>query len=36
MLPITRLYADEHGQARFADIEVSLAPDDRDPYVRHG
>jgi quercetin dioxygenase-like cupin family protein len=33
MLPITRLYADEHGDARFQDIQISLAPDDPPPDV---
>jgi quercetin dioxygenase-like cupin family protein len=33
MLPITRLYADEHGLARFQDIEISFAPDDPPPDV---
>ena len=33
MLPITRLYADEHGDARFQDIEISFAPDDPRPDV---
>jgi quercetin dioxygenase-like cupin family protein len=33
MLPITRVYADEHGLARFQDIEISFAPDDPPPDV---
>jgi quercetin dioxygenase-like cupin family protein len=31
MLPVTRLYADEQGHARFEDVEISLAPDDPPP-----
>ena len=31
MLPITRLYADEDRRARFADVEISLAPSDPPP-----
>jgi quercetin dioxygenase-like cupin family protein len=33
MLSITRLYADEHGLARFQDIEIPFAPDDPPPDV---
>ena len=33
MLPVTRLYADEHGHARFEDVEICLAPDDPPPDV---
>jgi|tagenome__1003787_1003787.scaffolds.fasta_scaffold19399936_2 quercetin dioxygenase-like cupin family protein len=31
MLPVTRLYADEQGHARFEDVEISLTPDDPPP-----
>jgi hypothetical protein len=28
MVPVTRLFADHDGRARFEDIEIPLAPDD--------
>ena len=31
MVPITRLYADDDGHARFEDIEIPLVPDDPPP-----
>ena len=31
MVRLTRLYADEHGHARFEDVEVALAPGDPPP-----
>ena len=31
MVPITRLHADQHGHARFEDVEIPLAPDDPPP-----
>ena len=31
MVPITRLYADDDGYARFEDIEIPLVPDDPPP-----
>jgi hypothetical protein len=31
MVPVTRLYADTDGHARFEDIEIALAPDDPPP-----
>ena len=33
MLPITRLYTDQHGHARFEDVEISFAPDNPPPDV---
>jgi len=33
MLPVTRLFADEQGYARFEDVEVSLAPNHPPPDV---
>jgi hypothetical protein len=33
MVPLTRLYADEQGRARFADVEIPLVPDDPPPDV---
>ena len=31
MVPVTRLYADRDGHARFEDTEIALAPDDPPP-----
>ena len=31
MVPITRLYADDDGHARFEDIEIPLVPEDPPP-----
>jgi quercetin dioxygenase-like cupin family protein len=31
MVPVTRLFADEQGHARFEDIEIPLAPEDPPP-----
>jgi hypothetical protein len=31
MQPITRIYADDQGRARFEDVEIALRPDDPPP-----
>jgi hypothetical protein len=31
MLRVTRLYADQHGHARFEDVEIALSPEDPPP-----
>ncbi len=33
MVPVTRLFADPDGHARFEDIEIALAPEDPPPDV---